>query len=49
MYGAGSVKISSGAGTKQILIYFLSKVKVTCFSHYSILDIVVRFGTICTI
>ena len=39
MYGAGSVKIGCGAGTKQILIHFLSKVKVTCYSHYSVLDI----------
>ena len=39
MYGAGSLKVSSATGTKQILIHFLSKAKVTCYSHYSILDI----------
>ena len=39
MYGAGIVKVSSATGTKQILIHFLSKTKVTCYSHYSILDI----------
>ena len=39
MYGAGIVKVSSATGTKKILIHFLSKTKVTCYPHYSILDI----------